>query len=115
MKLIIFDLDGVLVDTKDLHYRALNDALPEEHRITPEEHIDRYDGLPTVKKLEMLTREKGLFPATYDKIYAQKQALTRQYIQEEISYNERLFSLMKRLMDDGYILHCASNAIRESV
>ena len=27
IKLIIFDLDGVLVDAKDLHYEALNRAL----------------------------------------------------------------------------------------
>ena len=26
-KLIIFDLDGVLIDSRDLHYYALNDAL----------------------------------------------------------------------------------------
>ena len=27
IKLIIFDLDGVLVDARELHYNALNDAL----------------------------------------------------------------------------------------
>lgn len=115
MKLIIFDLDGVLVDTKDLHYRALNDALPEQYRITPEEHIDRYDGLPTVKKLEMLTEEKGLPLELYDVIYQEKQAATQKCIKESIMPNQRLVSLLNDLTDDGYILHCASNAIRESV
>jgi beta-phosphoglucomutase len=27
IKLIIFDLDGVLIEAKHLHYEALNDAL----------------------------------------------------------------------------------------
>ena len=27
IKLIIFDLDGVLVETKDIHFRALNSAI----------------------------------------------------------------------------------------
>ena len=27
IKLIIFDLDGVLIDSRDLHYHALNNAL----------------------------------------------------------------------------------------
>ena len=27
VKLIIFDLDGVLVEAKNIHYEALNDAL----------------------------------------------------------------------------------------
>ena len=26
-KLVIFDLDGVLIDSRELHYDALNDAL----------------------------------------------------------------------------------------
>ena len=26
-KLVIFDLDGVILDSRDLHYDALNDAL----------------------------------------------------------------------------------------
>ncbi len=115
MKLIIFDLDGVLVDTKGIHYRALNEALPEEYRITREEHLDRYDGLPTVKKLEMLTREKKLPEHCYDEIYANKQLETKRCIDGLISKDERLFSLMCDLLVDEYILHCASNAIRETV
>ena len=29
IKLVIFDLDGVLVDARELHYEALNEALGE--------------------------------------------------------------------------------------
>ena len=29
IKLIVFDLDGVLVDSRDMHYKALNMALEE--------------------------------------------------------------------------------------
>ena len=29
LKVVIFDLDGVLIDSKDLHYKALNYALEE--------------------------------------------------------------------------------------
>ena len=47
MKLICFDLDGVLVDTKGIHFDALNDALIAHGHdpITKEEHLSRYDGL----------------------------------------------------------------------
>tara|TARA_A100001515_G_C4478185_1_gene179146 strand:- start:296 stop:451 length:156 start_codon:yes stop_codon:yes gene_type:complete len=36
-KLVIFDLDGVLIDSKDHHYEALNQALGEEYAISREE------------------------------------------------------------------------------
>ena len=34
IKLIIFDLDGVLVEAKNLHFKALNKALGEEYSIS---------------------------------------------------------------------------------
>ena len=49
-KLVIFDLDGVLIDSKELHYEALNEALRSigsEFEITPREHATKYDGLST--------------------------------------------------------------------
>ena len=39
---VIFDLDGVLIDARDLHYHALNLALAEvgqEYIIDREEHL----------------------------------------------------------------------------
>jgi beta-phosphoglucomutase-like phosphatase (HAD superfamily) len=47
-KLIIFDLDGVLVSTKDLHYEALNSALEEvdsKYVISRQDHLKTFDGL----------------------------------------------------------------------
>jgi beta-phosphoglucomutase-like phosphatase (HAD superfamily) len=62
-KLVIFDLDGVLVESKDWHYTALNDALLKignEYVISIDEHLSKYDGLTTTKKLELLSINKGL-------------------------------------------------------
>ena len=53
IKLIIFDLDGVLVEAKNIHFDALNEALGE-YAISWDEHLSRYDGLKTIQKLEML-------------------------------------------------------------
>ena len=60
IKLIIFDLDGVLIDSKQTHYEALNRALGEEYAISIEEHLATFDGLPTRSKLDMLSDRKGL-------------------------------------------------------
>jgi phosphoglycolate phosphatase-like HAD superfamily hydrolase len=63
VKLILFDLDGVITDTKEIHYRTLNNAISEidpKYIITEHEHVTRYDGLKTITKLNMLTEDKGL-------------------------------------------------------
>ena len=39
IKLIIFDLDGVLVEAKQIHYEALNEALGEKYAISWNEHL----------------------------------------------------------------------------
>ena len=56
IKTIIFDLDGVLVNTKKIHYEALNKALNkiEKFKLSLSEHSKIFDGLPTQKKLEIL-------------------------------------------------------------
>ncbi len=63
IKLVIFDLDGVLVDARELHYEALNRALrtvDKKYVVERAEHLSTYDGLSTSKKLHMLTKNKGL-------------------------------------------------------
>ena len=78
-KLVIFDLDGVLIDSRDMHYEALNRALAkvdEKYVITREEHLSAYDGLPTTRKLELLTEKKGLPVVEYDTIWQDKQTAT---------------------------------------
>ena len=60
-KLIIFDLDGVLYDSKEIHFNALNQALAKidnEFVISFDEHTNIFDGLTTTTKLNMLTEKK---------------------------------------------------------
>lgn len=117
IKLIIFDLDGVLVDAKNIHYETLNTALSEideKYIITDTEHLSIYDGLKTTQKLELLTKNKGLHPDFYDEIWYRKQHLTIEAI-SMLKTDERLVSIFKELRESGYLLACCSNSIRRSV
>ena len=70
-KLIVFDLDGVLLSSKDLHYEALNTALKEVddlYVITKQDHLQKFDGLKTSEKLEILTKERGLLSNLHNQI-----------------------------------------------
>ena len=77
--LFIFDLDGVLINTTDIHFECLNKALSKidsKYIISYEEHILKYNGLSTKKKLEILTKEKNLSVNNYDLINNIKQEET---------------------------------------
>jgi len=116
-KLIIFDLDGVLVEAKQIHYQTLNTALAEINQnyvITEAEHLSIYDGLKTTQKLELLTTNKGLDPKFYDSIWSRKQNLTIEAI-SQLRMDDRLVSVFTKLRNDGYKLACCSNSIRRSV
>ena len=59
INLVIFDLDGVLYDSKEHHFNALNDALAEvdeKYIISYKDHLAVFDGMPTNKKLEVLKK-----------------------------------------------------------
>jgi beta-phosphoglucomutase-like phosphatase (HAD superfamily)/dTDP-glucose pyrophosphorylase len=116
-KLVIFDLDGVLIDSRELHYDALNDALckvGKEFIITREEHLSKYDGLNTTKKLKMLTAQKGLPVSVYDQVWKDKQDATfnlvRGFCKEYL-----LQTIFRKIKARGYKIAVASNSIRETV
>ena len=75
IKHIAFDLDGVLLDAKKIHYDALNKALGKKYFISWTEHLSKYDGLKTNQKLQMLTKEKGLPLSEHNRIWSQKLSL----------------------------------------
>ena len=116
-KLVIFDLDGVLIDSRELHYEALNEALArvdEKYIITRDEHLSRYDGLNTTKKLKMLTEDKGLPAQFYDQIWQDKQTATFDLIRH-CPKNSSAKYTMEQLKLHGWKMAVASNSIRETV
>lgn len=117
IKLLIFDLDGVLVDAKDIHYRALNRALAEvgeQYMISPTEHISKFDGLKTTDKLSLLVREKGLPSEKTKQVWRRKQEFTMEEF-SAIEWDGELVAIFKELKSRGFELVCASNSIRETV
>jgi beta-phosphoglucomutase-like phosphatase (HAD superfamily) len=79
VQLIAFDLDGVLIETKEFHFKALNEALSKKYEISIEEHLSIYDGLKTTRKLEILTEKKMLPRELHLKIWEDKQKRTLEY------------------------------------
>lgn len=118
IKLLIFDLDGVLVDSREIHYVALNLALGEineKYLIHRDEHLSKYDGLPTKEKLKMLTKDKNLPESLHSFVWKKKQEKTEEAIKRIIKRDERLISILSHLKSEGYLIYCASNSIWNTI
>jgi beta-phosphoglucomutase-like phosphatase (HAD superfamily)/dTDP-glucose pyrophosphorylase len=113
IKLVVFDLDGVLVEAKNIHFEALNKALVQ-YAITWEEHLSIYDGLKTNQKLEMLHERKGLPKEYFKDIWEAKQKYTLEAL-SDLKESDQLKVCMSNLVGSGYKIACCSNSIRKTV
>lgn len=116
IKAVIFDMDGVLIEARDWHYEALNKALGLfGMEISRYDHLVTYDGLPTRKKLQMLSAERGLPPRLHDFINEMKQQYTMELIYAQCKPRFHHEYALSRLKQEGYRLAVASNSIRHTV
>lgn len=115
-KLVIFDLDGVLVDACDWHRDALNEALLEVSNtsIEEKEHVSTFNGIPTRKKLEILIDQKRVKESELERIYDLKQEKTIQIIQQKAQKRKEKIELITELKRRGFVVACFTNSIRET-
>jgi hypothetical protein len=106
---VLFDLDGVLVDACEWHYITLNEALRQivGFEISREDHISKYNGLPTTVKLRML----GLEAPIALRIEALKQMKTLEVIAERAQIMPEKQELHSYLKSQGIKIACVTNSI----
>jgi HAD superfamily hydrolase (TIGR01509 family) len=113
-KLVVFDLDGVLVDSCTIHYETLNEALVEivgpSARISEADHERDYNGLSTRMKLKKMDLEETMREA----VFVRKQELTHKAM-ATLPANLVLHSAISLLRARGLAIWCASNCIRATV
>ena len=116
IKTIIFDLDGVLVDTKKIHFLALNRALIdiEKFEIDYKDHLKTFDGLPTMVKIQLLLKQKKIKKKNIKEIYSLKQSYTKKLLKKEIKYDKKIEKIFFRLKKN-FKLAIATNSIQETL
>lgn len=112
IKAIMFDLDGVLVNACDWHYHSLNDALEnyKGFKISYSDHLDKYNGLPTIVKLDML----GISGKDRENIWRMKQDRTLENIKAYGRVDRYKTRMLEKLKQEGYRLVCVTNSIRKT-
>ena len=113
-RLIIFDLDGVLLNSREIHYITLNNALRlvgTEYIINKDEHLSMYDGLSTTTKLKLLTKNKSLPVEYYNEIWQEKQKQTLIEF-DKLQTSEKLINFFKFIKEKNIKIAVASNSVR---
>lgn len=116
IKAVLFDMDGVLIEAKDWHYEALNRALELFGMpISRHDHETTFDGLPTSKKLEMLSIERGLPRELHKFLNEMKQRHTVEMIHTQCKPRFAQEQALSTLKAKGYKMSVCSNSIRNTV
>jgi len=116
-KVIIFDLDGVLIDSKEIHFNALNLALDEfgsDLIITRDEQDNIFEGLTTKAKLNILTKIKDLPESLHEDIWRLKQEYSATLF-TSVSQDKELINLFKLIRSNNIKIGVASNSIRKTL
>jgi beta-phosphoglucomutase len=115
IKAVLFDMDGVLIDAQEWHYEALNEVLLIfGYKITREMHEERYDGLTTLKKLQMLTKEVGLPEHIHEMINRVKQDRTLRIAAQKCFPNVSHQVLVSKLKNKNIKVGVVTNSIRQT-
>jgi beta-phosphoglucomutase len=98
MRAVIFDFDGVLVDSEPSHYRALRDCLLAEGiSLTPEEYAQDYLAYDDRQCLRIAFERRGLPP---DEARVETAARRKARIYEDLLNRVPLFEGARELIDE---------------
>ncbi len=116
-KLIIFDLDGVLCDSPDMHYQTFAEAYFTHTGVmlSRKEHDFDLNGRSTRTKLKILRSRDNLSDVACEQIWETKQKLTFDYIEANFTRDESKTKILKFLKENNYKIVCASNAIKITI
>lgn len=111
---VIFDFDGVIVDTEPLHYKAFQRILEPLGLGFPwEKYVDTYMGFDDrdAFKEAFQTKNRNLSQAELSKLVSEKAAVFQDVIQDGVSAYPGVVELITKLHTSGIPLAICSGAL----
>lgn len=110
IKLCIFDVDGVLVNSRELHYPATAAALADYGCKYDREEDEMFGTIPTREKLHLLAEYNRINIDDLDDIWQLKDDYACEYFDDRILINENIKELFVELKSRDMWIALGSNA-----
>ena len=108
---VIFDMDGVLIDSVKYHWQAMNEVLSDYGISVPDKQLPKYIGRPLRSQLEQLGNENDV-ELDYD-ILNHKISVIKQALLENIQPKEGVIQLLELLKTNNVPIAIATSNTRD--
>lgn len=115
IKLVIFDMDGLMIDSEPLHQKAFDLVFQKyQKNLTEEDNNKYYVGIADKDAAEDMVTRFNL-PISATELVRQKQLAYKTIAASQVSPQEGLFALLKNLQRAGYKKVIASSSMLEEI
>lgn len=114
IKAVIFDMDGVIVDSEPVHYEAHNKLLKSYGQTLSKEDIIKYVGLPT-REVYKDIKEKFNLPYEVNELVKKKREIFASIAAEKVELMPHSKELIGFLRENGYKLAVASSGFKTQI
>jgi len=118
LKAVIFDFDGVIADSEEMHYRALNEVLKRYGVDVPKSvHWDKYLGYTDQENIEAVNRDyaMGLDRAGVERLMQEKKVLFEDMARREAVIIPGVEEFIRRLVASRIRMGICSGALRSDI
>jgi beta-phosphoglucomutase len=118
LKAIIFDFDGVLVDSEKLHHQAFNEIFrPLGVQISIREYFDRFVGMTDEELFRLIDKEKNLHLSEeqLQKLFRDKAVSFKQLAIAQAAVIDGVPQFLKLLADNKIPMAVCSGALLEEI
>lgn len=118
LKAVIFDFDGVIADSEELHYKALNEVFKRYGVDVPKAvHWEKYLGYTDRENIIAVSRDygMGLNTAGVQRLMKEKKIVFEEMAKREVVIIEGVEEFVRRVVAAGLSMAICSGALRSDI